>query len=107
MIRASDTDVLVILLKMLGRHLESHRETSYRHVIMDCGSVNNRSYINVNDIATTLESMKKGLDTAMPGLHASTGCDFTTAFYTKGKVTFFRKTLQEHSSSSSINFLQK
>ena len=28
MIRASDTDVIVIILRMLGRYLESHRETS-------------------------------------------------------------------------------
>ena len=38
MIRASDTDVIAIILGMLGRYLESHRETSYRRVIMDCGS---------------------------------------------------------------------
>lgn len=37
-VRASDTDVMDILLGMYGRHLERHRETSYYHIIMECGS---------------------------------------------------------------------
>ena len=37
-VRASDTDVIFILIGMLGRHLESHTETSYSRIIMDCGS---------------------------------------------------------------------
>ena len=53
---------------------------------MDCGSGNNQRHIDVSSIATTLESTQKGLAAAMPGIHAFTGCDFTTAFYRKGKV---------------------
>ena len=41
-VRASDTDVMVILLGMLGRHLESRQETTYNRIIMECGSGNNR-----------------------------------------------------------------
>ena len=83
-IRASDTDVLVILLGMLGRHLQS--ETSYSRIIMDCGSGNDRRHIDVGSIATALEAKQNGLAAAMPGLHAFTGCDFTAAFYRKGKT---------------------
>ena len=87
MIRASDTDVLVILLGMIGRHLTSQRPTAYSCIIMDCGSVNSRRHIDVISIANALAKRKqKGLAAAMPGLHAFTGSDFTTAFYMKGKI---------------------
>ncbi|CAL4180456.1 unnamed protein product, partial [Meganyctiphanes norvegica] len=85
-VRASDTDVMVILLGMLGRHMENHRETSYQCIILDCGSGNTRQHIDVSKIASVLESTQKGLAAVLPGLHAFTDCDFTTAFYRKGKV---------------------
>ena len=77
MIRASDTDVLVILLGIIGRHLTSK---------MDCGSGISRRHIDVSSITNALEEKQKGLAAAMPGLHAFTGSDFTTAFYRKGKI---------------------
>ena len=86
MIRASDTDVLVILLGMIGRHMTSQRPTAYRRIIMDCGSGNSRRHIDVSSIANALEAKQKGLASAIPGLHAFTGSDFTTAFYRKGKI---------------------
>ena len=36
-IRASDTDVLVIFIGMIGRHLTSQRPTEYSCIIMDGG----------------------------------------------------------------------
>ena len=60
-IRASATDVMVILLGMLGRHMESHKEASYNHSVMDCGSGNNRRYIDITSIATALESTQRDL----------------------------------------------
>ena len=85
-IRASDTDVMVVILGMLGRHILNQCEVSYENIIMDCGSGNSRRYIDVSSIATTLESEQRGLAAAMPALHAFTGCDITAAFYRKGKL---------------------
>ena len=84
MIRASDTDV--ILLGIIGRHLISQRPTAYSRIIMDCGSGNSRRHIDVSSIANALEAKQKGQASAMPGLHAFTGSDFTTVFYRKGII---------------------
>ena len=73
---------------------------------MDYGSINNRRYIDISDIATDLESMKKGLATAMPELHAFTGCDFTTAFYRKGKVKAL-DILQKDTAGTFIQFFNQ
>ena len=85
-IRASDTNVLVILLRMIGRHLKSQRLTAYSCIIMDCGSGNSRRHIDVSSIAHALEEKQKGLVAAMPGLHALTSSDFTNVFYRNGKI---------------------
>ena len=53
---------------------------------MDCGTENKRRYINITSIVNALENKQPGLPAAMPGLHAFTGCDFTAAFYRKGKI---------------------
>lgn len=106
MVRASDTDVLVILLGMIGRHMGSQGATTYNRLIMDCGSGNNRRHIDVVSIATNLESSQTGLAAAMPGLHAMTGCDFTTAFYRKGKVKPL-DILQKDSTGTFSQFLGK
>ena len=58
-IRASDTDVLVILLGMIGRHLTSQRPTTYSCIIMDCGSGNIRRLIDVRSIANALEANRR------------------------------------------------
>ncbi|KAG1684928.1 hypothetical protein GQR58_009264 [Nymphon striatum] len=47
---------------------------------------NSRRYINVTNIVDVLEDCKPGLPRALPGYHAFTGWDFTSAFYRKGKV---------------------
>ena len=77
--RASDTDVLVILIGLLGKQRPEVR--SRIKVIMDCGSGNNRMFINITNITDVLEEKKTGPDRALPEYHAFTGCDFTSAFY--------------------------
>ena len=83
-VRTSDTDVIVILMGMLGRNLLEGRPL--QSIVMDCGSGNKRRYIDITSIANALENKQAGLPAAMPGLHAFTGCDFTAAFYRKGKT---------------------
>jgi len=75
-IRASDTDILVLLLYHL------HRITST--VWMEVGTTGrgNRRYINVTKIAAEIGP---AICAALPGLHAFTGCDYTSAFARKGK----------------------
>jgi hypothetical protein len=85
-VRASDTDVLVILLGMIGKHLNENRDTSYGRIIMDCGKGNKRHDIDMTHIPSAVEAKQAGLAAAMPGLHAFTGSDCTTAFYKKGKL---------------------
>ena len=78
-VRASDTDVLVILIGALGQQRREVRAMA--NIIMDYGMGNSRRYINVTNIADVLEECKPGLPRALPGYHAFTGCDFTSAFY--------------------------
>ena len=78
-VRASDTDFLVILIGANGQERPDDRTMA--DIIMDCGMGNSRRYINVTNIADVLEERKPGLARALPGYHAFTGCDFTSAFY--------------------------
>ncbi|KAK3895072.1 hypothetical protein Pcinc_001168 [Petrolisthes cinctipes] len=86
-VRASDTDMLVILIGAIGSQRPEVRSVSNR--ILDCGMGNTRRFINVSNIVEVLEECKSGLPQALPGYHAFTGCDFTSAFYRKGKVKPF------------------
>lgn len=79
LVRASDTDILIILIGILGNQDPEVR--SSKNVFMDCGIGNSRRYINVTNIVEVLEERKAGLPKALPGYHAFTGCDFTSAFY--------------------------
>ena len=105
-IRTSDTDVLVILLGMIGRHLTSQRHTAYSCIIMDCGSVNSRRHIDVISITNALEAKQKGLSAAMPCLHSFIGSDFTTAFYMKGKIKP-REVLENDTEGTLIQFFSR
>ena len=71
---------------MIGKHLNENKATSYDRVIMDCANGNKRRHIDVTSIAFALEAKQTELAAAMPGLHAFTGSDCTTAFYKKGKI---------------------
>ena len=87
LVRASDTDVLFILKGMLGREQRNCGPIAdQRRIIMNCGNSNSRRYIDVSTIVNALESKQAGLAAALPAMHALTGCDYTSAFYRKGKV---------------------
>ena len=59
------------------------------HLILDYGSGNHRRYIGVSELAAVLEEEQPGLTEVLIGLHALTGCDFTSCFFRKGKVSPF------------------
>lgn len=84
MVRSTDTDVLVILLGLVGR-------SQGLNIVLDFGSGNHRRYINVSTLAVFLEEKQLGLTEALIGLHALTGCDFTSCFFRKGKVKPFER----------------
>ena len=77
-LRASDTDVLIILIGVLGNQCPEVRYS--KNVFMDCGSGNSRRYINVTSIVNVLEEQKPGLPKTLPG-YAFTGYDFTSSSY--------------------------
>jgi len=79
-VRANDTDILITLLHHVAR--------LNCKLWMDTGSsaINTRRYIDV----TTLGAMLgPSVCSALPALHAFTGCDYTAAFMRKGKVRLF------------------
>lgn len=75
-VRASDTDILVLLL----HHV--HRVSSTVWMEVGTRGQGNLRYINVTKIAN---SIGPAMCAALPGLHAFTGCDYTSAFVRKGK----------------------
>ena len=83
MIHSSDTDVLVIIIGLLGK--PGYADAISSQVIMDCGAGNNRRYINVSEIVKNLEEKTPGLVESLPGFHSFTGCDYMSAFYKKRK----------------------
>ena len=105
-IRASDTDILVILLGMLGQSKTGVTPVSCGKVIMDCGSNNNRRHIDVSAIANALDRKQEGLSAAITALHAFTGSDFTAAFYRKGKIKPFQ-ILETDQTGQYISFFTK
>ncbi len=87
LVRSTDTDVLIILLGLAGR-------SEGINIILDYGSGNHRRYIGVSKLAATLEEKvycMPGMTEALIGLHALTGCDFTSCFFRKGKVRPFQR----------------
>ena len=102
-IRASDTDVLIIILGMLERNKRDG--IPMKNIIMDCCSGNERRYLNVTNIAATLEEKQAGFAAALPGLHAFTGCDFTALFFHKRKVKPY-KILEKDITGTFIRFFQ-
>ena len=55
--------------------------------------------------SSLLWSLQAGLATALPGLHAFTGCDFIASFYRKGKVKPL-EVLENDNSGDFIRFFQ-
>ena len=81
-IRASDTDIEVILLY----HCNKFKSPLWMDVGMS--SKNNRRYISITNI---YESLGPQICAALPGFHAFTGCDYTSSFVRKGKIKPFAK----------------
>ena len=79
LVRASDTDVLVILIGYLEKCRPEVAAGS--HIVIDCGLKKSRRLINVTAIKEKLEETRQGLAAAIPGCHAFTSCDFISAFY--------------------------
>jgi len=79
-IRASDTDIAVIMIY--------HCRRFAANVWMDVGtsSRNDRRYVNITAISSALG---EHLSDALPGFHAFTGSDYTSAFVRKGKIRPF------------------
>ena len=75
-IRAAETDIAVMLLH--------HSDKLEAKLWMDVGTIgkNDRWYIPLSAIASSLGT---GICAALPGFHAFTGCDHTSAFVRKGK----------------------
>ena len=103
--RATDTDVLVILIAMIGRHAEENATVHYGRIAMDCGVGDNRRYINVSAIQSKLEEKKPGSSTALLGLHSLTGCDYTSSFFNKGKRKALKIMLEDEESDDYIHAL--
>lgn len=73
-IRSLDTDVFVLLL-----HFMQEMEPS---VLFDTGTGNKRGLININQV---INDSGKDFCSALPAIHAYSGCDTTSAFVRKGK----------------------
>ena len=106
MVQASDTDDLVILVGMIRRDSAEDVAVNYRRVIMDCGSGNTRRYIDVSSIQAKLEVQRPGSSTALIGLHAFTGSDYTAAFFNKGKVKALKLMLESDDADDYIHAFQ-
>ena len=72
---ANDTDILVILLE--------HAKRFNSHIWYGCGldSINTRCYVDITILAKTINYVD-----VLLGIYAYTSCDYTPAFYQKGKV---------------------
>ena len=81
-IRATDTDIMVILLY--------YSSWVKANIWMDIGHScdNTRRYIHITALANHLGPI---LCKALPGYHALTGCDYTCPFFRKGQVNPLKK----------------
>ena len=75
-IRSPDTDVFILML--------AHKTEIRSLLIFDTGSGNNRRLIDINKV---YEQLGSRLCNALIGFHDFTGCDSTSSFHGKGKVT--------------------
>jgi len=81
---ANDTDILVLLL----HHFKSG--LFYIHMLCEvvCREADNRQLIPIKEVCNKLGCV---LCDALPMLHASTGCDTTSAIFGHGKRSTFKK----------------
>lgn len=76
LIRCSDTDIVVIMLGNM-EHVKRPMQ-----IWMELGTGNAHRFINVTKLYNLLGP---AVCSALPALHALTGCDYNPAFYRKGK----------------------
>lgn len=78
-VRTCDTDVLVIAVGNVSKLSKNI------HVYLEMGiqSKNNLKFVDINALA---KKIGPALASALPALHAFTGCDFTPCFSRKGKI---------------------
>lgn len=84
LIKASDTDVLIILL---GNMHKLSQSTIFLTTSATKKQSNHLDCINCMDLALKLGPK---LCKSLPAFHAFTGCDYTAAFYNKGKIRPFK-----------------
>ena len=73
---------------------------------MDCSAGNNRRLIDVSSIQAKLEFQRPGSSTALIGLHAFTGTDYTSAFFNKGKVKALKLMLEGEEADTYVHAFQ-
>lgn len=88
-IRATDTDVLVILLANIKDMQNPDDE-----VWMELGVANKRRFINVSGMRTYFGDR---FCNALPALHALSGSDFTPSFFKRGKKAFVDRVYKNES----------
>ena len=93
-VRANDTDILVVLLANQG-HLPG------KSIWMELGlfTTNNLRYVDVSLLANNLGSR---LCQSLPGFHAFTGCDYTPSFVCKGKLRPFNLLLKNECAQEAL-----
>ena len=74
-VRSSDTDVFILLLH--------YTQELQQDVLFDTGVSNKRRLVRISSV---IEEVGKEMCSALPALHAFTGCDAISAFVRKGKV---------------------
>lgn len=82
LIEASDTDVLIIMLANM-RHLAYEKN----EVWMRAGNWATKRYINISDM---YKNLGQDLASALPGIHAISGCDYNPATFRIGKKLPFQ-----------------
>ena len=60
-VRATDTDVLIILLGMIAKHQEEQHPVKYTRITMDVGAGNSQRYIDVTKLYFALEEKCAGI----------------------------------------------
>lgn len=76
LIKGSDTDIVIIMLGCMNKL------TYNTKIWMEVGTGNNVRYLDITLLYTTVG---KSVSKALPAFHAFTGCDYSPAFYRKGK----------------------
>ena len=74
-IRATDTDILIILLGMIAKHQEEQHPVGYTSITMDVGSGNSQRYIDVSQLFFALEEKFAGVTFSLFGLNNVSRCD--------------------------------